>query len=233
MGFFNKLLTAIRSGSRELEKAVLNNQGLRNYEQEIENAKNTIKEAESDLPGVMAMVMQIGREMYRLKQEINKHEEQALTALEQGNEDLADKVANHIVELEKELEKQYSIKKEYSAHVNSINEKIKLTQAMISAHEREIAMTKTADKIHKAAKSISQHMDSESENFLSAKESLQRIKLRLQNETDRIAALEALNAELISQSLDAKLNAAGIGDDANRKKLILDRLKATQQGSTF
>ncbi|MCU7866321.1 MAG: PspA/IM30 family protein, partial [Candidatus Thiodiazotropha sp. (ex Lucinoma borealis)] len=69
MEFFKKLMTAIRGGSRELGEAVLDTQSIRIYEQEIEDAKEAIKKAESDLTGVMAKDMQAGREIERLEKE--------------------------------------------------------------------------------------------------------------------------------------------------------------------
>lgn len=232
MEFIKKLLTAIRGGGRELGDAVLDSQGIRIYEQEIEDAKQAIKEAESDLTGVMAKEMQAGREIDRLEQEISKYEEKALTALDHGNEELASEVANKIAELEMELDTQNSAKTQFSAHVEHVKERIKATHAKIREHEREIAMVKTADKVHKAAKSISQHMDGGSSKMVAAKESLERIKHRQQDESDRMAASESLNAELSGQSLEEKLKTAGIGDDADRKKQVLERLKAKHQGTT-
>ena len=231
MEFIKKLLTAIRGGSRELGEAVLDSQGIRIYEQEIEDAKSAIKQAEQDLTGVMAKEMQAGREIERLKQEISEYEQKALASLEQGNEALAGDVAVKIAELESELEAQESAKQQFSAHVAQVKERIKATHAKIREHEREIAMVKTAENVHKAAMSISQHMDGGSSKMVAAKESLERIKHRQQDLSDRMAASEALHAELSGKSLDDKLKAAGIGDDADRKKRVLDRLKAKHRGS--
>ena len=48
MEFLKKLITAIRGGSRELGEAVLDTQGIRIYEQEIEDAKAAIKQADHE-----------------------------------------------------------------------------------------------------------------------------------------------------------------------------------------
>lgn len=231
MEFIKKLLTAIRGGGRELGEAVLDSQGIRIYEQEIEDAKQAIKEAENDLTGVMAKEMQAGREINHLEQDITKYEEKALAALDQENEELAGEIANKIAELEMELETQHAAKQQFSAHVEHVKERIKATHAKIREHEREIAMVKTADKVHKAAQSISQHMDGGSSKMVAAKETLERIKHRQQDESDRMAASESLHAEFSGQSLEKKLKAAGIGDDINRKKQVLERLKAKHKES--
>ncbi|MCU7806140.1 MAG: PspA/IM30 family protein [Candidatus Thiodiazotropha sp. (ex Lucinoma annulata)] len=231
MEFFKKLMTAIRGGSRELGEAVLDTQSIRIYEQEIEDAKEAIKKAESDLTGVMAKDMQAGREIERLEKEAAGYESKALSALDQDNEALAGEVAEKIAELEVELETQRIAKDKFSAHVNSVKEMIKQTHAKIREHEREISMVKTTDNVHKAAKSINQHIDGGSSKMVAAKESLERIKHRQQDDSDRMVASESLNDELSGESLENKLKAAGIGDESDRKKQVLERLKAKRKGN--
>ncbi|MEL0583735.1 MAG: PspA/IM30 family protein [Candidatus Thiodiazotropha sp. (ex. Lucinoma kazani)] len=231
MEFFKKLMTAIRGGSRELGEAVLDTQSIRIYEQEIEDAKEAIKKAESDLTGVMAKDMQAGREIERLEKEVSSYESKALSALDQDNEALAGEVAEKIAELEVELETQRIAKDRFSAHVDSVKEMIKQTHAKIREHEREISMVKTTDNVHKAAKSINQHIDGGSSKMVAAKESLERIKHRQQDDSDRMVASESLNDELSGESLENKLKAAGIGDESDRKKQVLERLKAKRKGN--
>jgi phage shock protein A len=84
MEFFKKLITAIRGGSREIGEAILDSQGIRIYEQEIEDAKDAIKQAEDDLTNVMAKEMQAGREIERLEQAISDYEKNALDLLEKA-----------------------------------------------------------------------------------------------------------------------------------------------------
>ncbi|MCU7816587.1 MAG: PspA/IM30 family protein [Candidatus Thiodiazotropha sp. (ex Rostrolucina anterorostrata)] len=231
MEFFKKLMTAIRGSSRELGEAVLDTQSIRIYEQEIEDAKEAIKKAESDLTGVMAKDMQAGREIERLEKEVAGYESKALSALDQDNEALAGEVAEKIAELEVELETQRIAKDKFSAHVNSVKEMIKQTHAKIREHEREISMVKTTDNVHKAAKSINQHIDGGSSKMVAAKESLERIKHRQQDDSDRMVASESLNDELSGESLENKLKAAGIGDESDHKKQVLERLKAKRKGN--
>ncbi|MES9853867.1 MAG: PspA/IM30 family protein [Candidatus Thiodiazotropha sp. L084R] len=229
MEFLKKLITAIRGGSRELGEAVLDSQGIRIYEQEIEDAKAAIKQAEQDLTGVMAKDMQAGREVDRLQKEISAFENKALSALDKGEENLAADVAERIATLEVELEAQQTAKNQFSAHVESVKDMIKQTHAKIREHEREISMVKTTDNVQKAAKSINQHIDGGSSKMVAAKESLERIKHRQQHESDRMVASETLDAEMSGESLEKKLKDAGIGKESERKQQILERLKSKQQ----
>jgi phage shock protein A len=231
MEFFKKLITAIRGGSREIGEAILDSQGIRIYEQEIEDAKAAIKQAEDDLTAVMAKEMQAGREIERLEKEIADYEKKALELLEKGEETLASEVAGKIAELEAELENQKQAKERFKEHVVKVKEMIKQTHAKIREHEREIAMVKTTENVQKATVSISQHMDGGSSKMVAAKESLERIKQRQQYQSDRMSAAETLKAELSGANLEEKLKAAGVGDSGDRQKQVLARLKAKRQDS--
>lgn len=232
MEFFKKMITAIRGGSREIGEAILDSQGIRIYEQEIEDAKTAIKNAENDLTGVMAKEMQAGREIERLEKEIAGYEKSALELLNKGDESLATEVAGKIAELEAELETQNAAKARFTEHVAGVKEMIKQTHAKIREHEREIAMVKTTENVHKATRSISQHMDGGSSKMVAAKESLERIRQRQQDQADRMSAAESLNEELSGATLEAKLKAAGVGESEDRKQQVLERLKARQQDSS-
>jgi phage shock protein A len=141
-------------------------------------------------------------------------------------------VAGKIAELEAELENQKQAKSRFADHVTNVKEMIKQTHAKIREHEREIAMVKTTENVHKATHSISQHMDGGSSKMVAAKESLERIKQRQQDTADRMSAAETLNAELTGASLESKLKAAGVGESEDRQKQVLARLKARQQASS-
>jgi phage shock protein A len=232
MEFFKKMITAIRGGSREIGEAILDSQGIRIYEQEIEDAKEAIKQAESDLTGVMAKEMQAGREIERLERQSADYESKALELLDKGDESLAAEVAGKIAELEVELENQRQAKSRFAEHVAKVKEMIKQTHAKIREHEREIAMVKTTENVQKATVSISQHMDGGSSKMVAAKESLERIKQRQQDQSDRMDAAEELKAELSGASLEEKLKAAGVGDSEDRQKQVLARLKAKRQDSS-
>jgi phage shock protein A len=179
----------------------------------------------------MAKEMQAGREIERLEKEIADYEKKAFELLEIGEETLATEVAGKIAELEAELENQKQAKERFKEHVVKVKEMIKQTHAKIREHEREIAMVKTTENVQKATVSISQHMDGGSSKMVAAKESLERIKQRQQDQSDRMSAAETLKAELSGANLEEKLKAAGVGDSGDRQKQVLARLKAKRQDS--
>ena len=75
-------------------------------------------------------------------------------------------------------------------------------------------------------------MDGGSSKMVAAKESLERIKQRQQDQSDRMSAAETLKAELSGANLEEKLKAAGVGDSEDRQKQVLARLKAKRQDAS-
>ena len=64
--------------------------------------------------------------------------------------------------------------------------------------------------------------------MLSAKDSLERIKKRQQDNYDRLAAAEELEAENSDKSLEDKMKAAGIGEQDKNANSVLERIRANR-----
>ncbi len=225
-GLFNKLLTAVRGGAREVGESIVDMNAIRIYEQEIADARSNLARAKKDLTAVIAKEMQADREIGRLDEELKRYEKHAIDALNKGREDLATEVAGKIAEIEAERRTQQTAKDEYHAHVERLKGIMKQTEATIRQHERELAMVRTTESVQKATRSITDNYGAGATRLLDAKSSLERIKKRQQDFSDRISAADALEKENGSGSLDDKLEAAGIGDTTDGSGDILARLKA-------
>lgn len=225
MNILEKIVTAIRGGAREVGEAIVDTNATRIYAQEIEDAKAHLKQAKDSLAKVMAKEMQAQRDIERLQGDIKRYEDNAVSALNAGNEGLAEEVADRIVELEDELKAQQQAKAKYAAHIVKLKDMIKNTETKIREHERELAMVKTTDSVQKATKSINEHVYGGGSKLVDARESLERIKARQQESEDEMAAVAQLEGELGPQSLDEKLKAAGIGEATAHKGDVLARLR--------
>ncbi len=225
MGLFKKLITAVRGGAREVGEAVVDMNAIRIYEQEIEDAKNNLARAKQDLTAVMAKEMQAEREIKRLADELVKYEGYALDALSKGHEDLAQEVAEKIAEIETEQDSQKAAREQFVAHTRRLKSIMKQTEGTIRQHERELAMVRTTESVQKATRSISDNYGAGATRLLDAKASLERIKQRQQTHYDRMDAASSLDAEIGSESLEAKLKGAGIADAEKAGSDVLARLK--------
>ncbi len=226
MSVLKKLVTLMRGSVREIGESVVDANATRIYEQEVADAKRNVAQARTDLTGVMAKEMQSAREIERIKGEIQRYEGLAIEALKKSEETLAEEVAGRVAELEAELESQTSAHASYAVQVLRLKELIKGAETKIREHERQIVMTRTTESVYRATRSIADSVDGTGSKLLSAKESLERIRQRHEDLADRMAAAEQLEAEVGDRALEKKLAAAGIGENANRKNAVMDRIRA-------
>jgi phage shock protein A len=232
MSVLSKLVTLFRGSVRELGESVIDANGTRIYEQEIVDARNAIAQAKQDLTLVMAKEMQAAREIERLKGEMLRFEAMAVDALNKDKQDLAEEVALRVAELEGEMEAQVRAHSDYAMKVGKLKELIKTGENRIREHERELAMAKTTESVYRATATIAQNVGAGGSKLMTAKESLDRIKQRHQDLSDRMMAAEQLDSETGTKALENKLAAAGIGENAERKSRVMERIRARQAAAT-
>ncbi len=226
MAVFSKILTMLRGNVRELGQSVVDSNAGTIYEQEIVEAKAHVAAAKQDLTLVMAREMQAGREIERLQAELRKYEDMALLALKKGEDALAHEVAAKVADLEAASVEQTAAKAQYATHIQRLKDLIRNAEATLREHERQLAMAKTTESVYRATATISESMGASGSKLMSAKESLERIKQRHQDQADRMQAAETLDNEFGHKALDAKLAAAGIGEQVDRKADVMARLQA-------
>lgn len=228
MSVLSKLVTLFRGSVRELGESVIDANGTRIYEQEIIDARNAIAQAKQDLTLVMAKETQAAREIERLKGEMERFEGMAVDALDKDREDLALEVATRVAALETEREAQVRAHSDYALKVSKLKELIKTGENRIREHERELAMAKTTESVYRATATISESIGAGGSKLMTAKESLDRIKQRHQDLSDRMMAAEQLENETGTRALENKLDAAGIGENAGREGKVMERIRARQ-----
>jgi phage shock protein A len=228
MDILKKIMTAIRGGAREVGELVVDANGTRIFEQEIKDAQVHLNRARQDLTAVMANQMQAGRKVESLKTEIAEHEGYAGQALDKNDEELALEIADKIANLDTELAEQAEVHRSYSVHVDRLKGLVKKTERQIKEYERQLSMVKTTESVQKASAAITDNFASSNSKMLSAKDSLERIKKRQQDNYDRLAAAEELEAENSDKSLNDKMKAAGIGEQDKNANSVLERIRANR-----
>lgn len=226
MSILRKIMTAVRGGAREMGELVVDANGTRIFEQEIKDAQQHLRKAKQDLTDVMAKQMQASRQVSSLQKEISDHETYAGQALDKGDEALALEIAEKISQLEIDLADQQQVHDSFSGHVGRLKDLVKKTERQIKDYERQLSMVKTTESVQKASAAITDNFASSNSKILSAKDSLERIKKRQQDNFDRLEAAEQLEAENTDKSLDDRMKAAGIGEDSTSAGSVLDRIKS-------
>lgn len=228
MSLLQKILTAFRGGIREVGETIVDANSTRIFEQEIRDAEQHLRQAKLDLTQVLAKEMQSQREVERLRSEVSEHEAYASQALSQANEALALEIADKIASLEQELSIHSESLNSFSQHAARLKDLVKKTERQLADYNRQLSMVKTTESVQKATAAITDNFASSNSKLLNAKDSLDRIRARQQDNDDRLKAAEALEAENSDASLKAKMQAAGIGPQSSSAQSVLDRLKAKQ-----
>ena len=222
---FSKIVSAVRSGAKEIGESIVDSKAIGIYTQEIEDARNHLAAEKQALTQAMAEQILCDREIQHLQQQIESHEHQALEALNKGNESLAETVVEKIAQLDQELAVQRSVKTHYSAHVSRLKGLTKKTEQTMRELERELTMVKTAQSVQKATESITQSYSSSATSLLNAKHSLQRIKQRQKTAEDHWKAEEELENKLSGREPVNTLTKAQMGNATEAKNAVLKRIR--------
>lgn len=226
MSILKKIVTAIRGGTRELGEAIIDAQSTRIFEQEIADAKESLKSAKHDLAHVMAKELQVNRTIDSLEKDIKKNEAFVIQALDKNEENLALEIADKVAQLEAEKQQEHNIQQSYSHHIEQLKKMMEKAERQLKDYERQLNMVKTTQSVQKATATITNNFNSADSNLLSAKQSLQRIKHRQQDFDDHNTAAQLLDDQLTGQSLTDKMKQAGIGQIETPAQAVLARIKS-------
>jgi phage shock protein A len=226
MAILAKLFTAMRGGATEAGQAVADHQALRILDQEMRDAEKDLGQAKSHLAEVMAQRKGVEREVERLKSAVAEHEDYAAKALEKGDETLAGEVCERIATYEDELNLQTQAHTQYDTGVNQLKRSIKSTERNIAAMKRQVSMVKATEKVHKASTAANARFAGTNTSLTSATDSLERIKKRQQERTDRMDAAASLAKDEDGGDLDRRLKDAGIVSGGARGSDVMERIRA-------
>ena len=226
MSVIRKMVTLLRGSARELGESLVDAHATTIYEQEIADARTAIREAKDELAGVLARQLRAQRELERLRAEAARYEALAVQALDKAQDALAEEVAAKVLALEAEQDEQQRAEASFAAQVRRLKQMIQAAEARLREHEREAEIAKTTESVYRATQSISDNMASGGARLVSARESLERIKRRHEDLADRLQAAEQGERELDGNALDRKLDEAGIGPEAERRRAVMQRIRA-------
>ncbi len=226
MNILKKIMTAIRGGTRELGESIVDSQGTRIFEQEIEDAQESLKKAKHDLTQVMAKEMQASRKVESISAEIEKNEGYVADALAKKEESLALEIATKVAELEQDKALQVDAQQSYEKHIEKLKSMMEKAERQLKDYERQLTMVKTTENVQKATAAITDNFGTTDSTLMSAKESLDRIRKKQEDFDDRNLAAEQLDAENSGKNLSDKMKQAGIGDTQSAAEAVLARLKA-------
>lgn len=153
-----------------------------------------------------------------------------MQALDKGDENLANEIAEKIADLENELEAQQSVLDGYNASLTQLKQTIRNTERNIKSMQREISVVKTTEKVQEASSAAAAKFSGSNTALRSATDSLERIKKRQQQRSDQMTAAMQMQQEESGDDLQDKLRKAGIVKGNASSNAVLERLRAKRRG---
>lgn len=229
MSIFKDIVTAIRGGVNEAGEAIVDSQALRILEQEIRDAENAIREAKGSLSKLKASEISLRKELKVVDEDIADYTAAARSALEKDNRDLAVEIASKIQDLtvsKTDLDERTSMLDE---QVNKIHKVITQRQKQIGKNKIELQKAKTYQDLQKTQKAIAGAMPTNDSSAKRVQRALDRVKEKQSDFENKQEADQWLNDLENGSDLDAKIKAAGIGEQGTSANSILDDIEASMK----
>jgi len=218
MNIIRKLMTAIQGGAREAAEVVVDANGLRILGQEIHECEQNVASSKQRLALIIAEKTQVKRQLDVLKDNSQKYEAEVLKLLKEGNEEAAMKIAEKMAEEEPSLLQKQEHFDKLKSHEMALQGSLKKTILGLDSFKSEYKMAKATDSLQKAQSTFSDSSNPASQ-FNAMKESLDRIHEKQQESTDKMDAMDQVEAALNIEPLDVQNNSAPSAEE------IIQRIK--------
>ncbi len=228
MNLWSKMLTALRGGMNEAGEAVVDTQALRILDQEVRDASAELKLSKESLVAIIAQQKVAEQKVEALVGSITEYEGYALKALEQKDEALALEIAEKIAGLENQKCFEEEAVKGFSTSAARLKAAIASADNNIKRLKQQIDTVKATESVQRAQESVSQRYAGSNTKLQTAMDSLERIKQKQTLTAAKLQAAEELQGSTAEQSLQEKLQKAGIASQGQQATNVLERLKNKQ-----
>jgi phage shock protein A len=225
MNIWAKMMTALRGGLNEAGEAVVDSQALRILDQEVRDASEELKLSKNSLAEIMARQKLAEEKCTVLQAQVDKHEGYAVKALEKGDESLARDVAGKIADLEVQHVQEQEAANNYTASATKLRSAIKQAEHNIKRLKQQVDTVKATENVQRAQAAVADRHSGSNSKMRTAMDSLERIKEKQALKDAQMSAASELVEDAVDDSLQAKLEEAGIASSASSADDILERLK--------
>lgn len=223
---WSKVITAIKGVVSETGETIADNQAIRIMDQELREAGSEINKAKTELTSIMAKRKGIGRNVDELEKKIAEHETFAAEALQKDNEDLGHDICERIGGFDEQLKAEKSMLISFTNSEQSLKANLKKAEARLKQLKQQQDVLKATEAVQQAQSSVASRFSGSSSKMGNAMGSLERIKKRQQERSDRFSSAEELSKEASGDDLDKRMKEAGIGGNATKTSDIMDRIRA-------
>lgn len=219
MGLLRKIGAALRGSQHDTLQAVVDSQAIRILEQEIRDCQASVARAKVEMTKIVAERNACDRELGQLDQQSERLEERALQALHQGDEAMAEHLAQQMADIELTSTEQRKHQQNMQSMESSLRENLLKADRQIKQTVRELRLARASDSADRGLSGSQRQSSRLGEQLEDVQSSLARIRERRQQADDMSAA---------SRTVDQMLGAEPEPETDQRASQILARLKKSQ-----
>jgi phage shock protein A len=223
---WSKVFTAMKGAVSETGETIADNQAIRIMDQELREASTEIDKAKTELTSIMAKRKGNARKVDELDKKIAEHEKFAAEALGKNDEDLARDICERIGIFDEQLEIEKSLLQNFTSSEQSLKANLKKSEARLKQLKQQQDVLKATEAVQKVQSNVASRFSGSSSKMGNAMDSLDRIKKRQQERSDRFASAEELAQEASGDDLDKRMQEAGIGGRGSKADDVMARIKA-------
>lgn len=225
MNIWSKMVTALRGGVNEAGELIVDSQALRILDQEVRDATAELKQSKDGLTTILARQKLAEEKASSIGESIAEYEGYAVKAMEKGDDALALEVAEKIADLENQLDTEKKSAAQFAASANDLRKAILAAEQNIKRIKQQIDTVKATENVQRAQVAVAERHNGSNSKLRTAMDSLDRIKEKQALKSAQIKAAAELAEDSREDSLQDKLEKAGIAANGARAQDVLDRLK--------
>jgi len=226
MNVWSKLMTALRGGTNEVGEALVDTQALRILDQEVRDATEELNASRESLAEMMAREKVAEQKCITLNSKIAEYEDYTIQALQKNDESLAQDLAEKIADMENQLASEKNAHDAYVSNTDSLRNAIKQVDSNIKDLKHQVDTVKSTENVQRAQAAVSQRYSGSSSKLTRAMDSLERIKEMQELKSAQFDAVQELAEDVSDDSLNDRLEAAGIVLGSLNGDAVLARLKS-------
>lgn len=231
MSMFRKLASLFSATVQQPVHELLDHNAITIFEQEIRQAEEALPTARYHLASVMAERKKLEREIVHLRESVHLRLQQAQNALDKNEEGLARELADHIADDENLLEKLSRQAAALQLQEAALTQRMRKSVQSIKHYQRELALAKANRHAHNAVGALGACSSDLSTRLSDMESSLQKIQQQQSHQSDLHDALDHIQAEISGETLEQRLQSAGIGSGKHDGAAVLARLKRKEPGN--
>ncbi len=226
MSVWAQLFTLIRGGANEAAERVADANVVRILDQQVREADGALLKAQTDLAGLMGRAKLSRDKVDDLDAKHGRDMAVLERAVEQGQDQLAQELADRIAVLEGERDRERRSCDELSRKEVELRDSVGKIRQRIQGMKREIDTVKVTESVQRAQQSIVSHGAGAVSTLGNAAASLQRLKEKQAARGATFEAADRLEAVQSGGDLDRRLADAGLLEGPGSGASVLARLKA-------